>query len=140
MREITVNAVTDQVGTVVRFVNDLLTELDCPERTRVLIDVAVDELFANIARYAYGQEKGTATIRLETEQDPLAVAITFIDHGKAFDPLASEQPDTTRMPIMKRPIGGLGLIMVKKTMDSVSYRYQDGQNILTIRKILDTND
>ena len=136
MREISVRAVTGQVGAVTDFVNALLTELGCSEGARIQIDVAVDELFGNIARYAYGQEAGMATVRLETEENPKCVMITFIDQGAPYNPLAEERPDTTRLPAKKRPIGGLGLFMVKKTMDGVFYRYQDGQNILTIRKII----
>jgi len=134
MDQITVNASLDQVKTVTRFVNERLKPLGCSERVRIQVDVAIDEIFSNIARYAYNPETGPATVRVEVTEDPLSVVITFIDHGVPFDPLASERPDVTRLPKAERPIGGLGLFLVKKTMDELSYEYKDGRNILTIRK------
>lgn len=134
--QITVTAEVDQVKTVTRFVNERLERLGCSERTRIQTDVAIDEIFSNIAHYAYAPETGPATIRVEVEEEPPRVAITFIDHGVPFNPLKEEQPDTTGLSKAERPIGGLGLFMVKKTMDDISYEYKDGQNILTIRKKL----
>ncbi len=134
MREMTVSAVFDQIGPVTEFVNSQLAELGCPERIRIQVDVAVDELFGNIARYAYNPETGPATVRVDAEDDPPCVVITFIDRGVPYDPLSAGFPDTTRLPAKERPIGGLGLFMVRNTMDDVRYSCRDGQNILTIRK------
>ena len=136
MDQMTVSASVENVKMVTRFVNERLDSLGCFERIRVLVDVAVDEVFSNIVNYAYKPETGPATVRVEVEQAPLSVVITFIDHGVPFDPLAEKRPDTTRLPKTERPIGGLGLFLVKKSMDDVSYEYKDGQNILTIRKKL----
>lgn len=134
MQEITVTATFDQIKTVTDFVNDQLAGLGCSERIRIQVDIAIDELFGNIARYAYHPDTGPATVRVDVAENPLCVIITFIDHGVPYDPLAAEIPDTTSLPASERPIGGLGLFMVKKTMDDISYSYRDGQNILTIRK------
>ena len=134
MDQMTVSAVVENVKAVTCFVNERLDELGCSERIKVQVDVAIDEIFSNIARYAYNPETGPATVRVGVEENPLSVVITFIDHGIPFDPLAEERPDTTRLPKGERPIGGLGLFMVKKTMDDVTYEYRDGQNILAIRK------
>ena len=134
--QITVSAEVNQVKAVTRFVNARLERLGCSEKTRIQTDVAVDEIFSNIAHYAYAPETGTVTIRVEVEEEPLRVAITFIDHGVPFNPLKAEQPDTTKLSKAERPIGGLGLFMVRKIMDDISYEYKDGQNILTIRKKL----
>lgn len=134
MNQITVNADVNQVRTVTDFVNGHLEPLGCSERIRIQVDVAIDEIFSNISRYAYNPETGQATVKVEVQEEPLSVIITFIDHGKPFDPLARELPDVTRLPKGERPVGGLGLFMVKKTMDDISYTYKDGQNILTIRK------
>ena len=134
MDQMTVSAVVDNVREVTRFVNERLDGLGCSERIKIQVDVAVDEIFSNIARYAYNPEIGPATVRVEVEETPLCVIISFIDQGVPFDPLAEEQPDTTRLPKGERPIGGLGLFLVKKTMDDIVYEYKDGKNILTIRK------
>ena len=136
MREITVEASLARIGAVTDFVNEQLAELGCPDGIRIQIDVAIDELFGNIARYAYGADTGEATVRMDVEDEPRSVVITFIDRGAPFDPLAWEMPDTTHLPARQRPIGGLGLFMVKKTMDGVAYDYRNGQNMLTIRKKL----
>ena len=134
MREITVDAAVDQIKPVTDFVNQQLEELGCSTRIRIQIDVAIDEIFSNIARYAYSETQGTATVRFDVEREPLSIIITFCDHGEPYDPLSNEMPNTIGLPAKKRPIGGLGLFMVKKTMDAVSYSYEEGQNILKIRK------
>ena len=133
MREITVNASLEEIRRITGHVNALLKELACPERIRIQIDVAIDEVFSNISRYAYYPETGQATVRLEVERDPLCVVITFIDRGAPYNPLTAKEPDLS-LPARKRPVGGLGLFMVRRIMDGVTYGYRDGQNILTIRK------
>jgi anti-sigma regulatory factor (Ser/Thr protein kinase) len=97
------------------------------------IDVAVDELFGNIARYAYPEGAGRATVRIEPDPERQEVSITFLDRGIPYDPLQKEDPDVT-LSAEERKIGGLGIYIVKKSMDAVSYRYEDGQNILCILK------
>ena len=134
MREITVSAVMDQIDAVTAFVNEILSRTGCPQETRCGIDVVIDELLGNIARYAYGPGSGTVTVRVETEDAPPAVILMFMDRGVPFDPLSRECPDTLHLPAPERPIGGLGLFMVREIMDDISYRYQDGMNILTVRK------
>ena len=134
MREMTVEATLEHIKPITDFVNEQLADLGCSQRVRIQVDIAIDELFGNIARYAYDPETGSATVRVDVEDDPLSVIITFIDHGVPYDPLATEFVDTTHLPAKERPIGGLGLFMVKNTMDDISYSYEGGQNILTIRK------
>ncbi len=132
-KEITVPATEDSIRTVADFVDGELDGIACEPRARFQLRVAVDELFSNIVRYAYGPEEGPATIRVSVEEDPLRVVLTFIDRGKPYDPLSAEDPDVT-LPARERKIGGLGIFMVRKTMDSVEYSYENGQNILTVRK------
>ena len=98
------------------------------------IDIAVEELFVNIAHYAYAPQVGHATVRVEIQPEPLAVIITFIDKGMPSDPLAKEDPDVT-LSAQERQIGGLGIFMVKKTMDAMTYEYRDQKNILKIKKL-----
>ena len=102
-------------------------------KAQMQIDIAIDELFSNIAYYAYNPDVGPATVRVEVVEDPMAVVITFIDKGVPYDPLAREDPDTT-LSAEERDLGGIGIYMVKKSMDEVTYEYKDGQNILKIKK------
>ena len=133
MKELTVAASIDNVNVVTEFVDAQLEALDCPMKAQMQIDIAIDELFSNIAFYAYGDGKGDATIRFEEVEDPHAVRITFIDGGTPYNPLAAEDPDTT-LSAEDRKIGGLGIFMVKKSMDELSYEYRDGKNMLSILK------
>ena len=133
MKEITVPATVEYVEAVTEFVNGQLNALHCPLPVRTQIDIAIDELFSNIARYAYDPEEGFATVRLDVTEDTPGVIITLIDRGKPFNPLNTADPDTT-LAAKQRRIGGLGVFMVKKTMDDVSYERRDDMNILTIRK------
>ena len=135
MKELTVVATVENIETVTDFVNEQLEALDCPMKAQMQIDIAIDELFGNIAHYAYNPEIGKATVRVEVIEDPLAVTITFIDNGVPYDPLAKADPDTT-LSAEERGIGGLGIYMVKKSMDDITYEYKDGQNILAIKKNL----
>jgi anti-sigma regulatory factor (Ser/Thr protein kinase) len=102
-------------------------------KAEIQIDVAVEEIFVNICKYAYHPDKGRTQVRVEVLDDPLCVKITFIDHGRPYDPLAKADPDVT-LNAAERPIGGLGIFLVKKTMDAVEYDYKDGSNILTLVK------
>ena len=133
MNEITVAATVENIEVVTDFVNEQLEALDCPMKAQMQIDIAIDELFGNIAHYAYSPEEGEATVRVEVIEEPLAVVITFIDKGVPYDPLAKDDPDVT-LSAEEREIGGLGIYMVKKTMDDITYEYKDGQNILKIKK------
>ena len=135
MDELTMPATIDNIAPVTDFVNHRLAALDCPSQVRIQLDVAIDEIFGNIARYAYTPEVGTATVRMEVEEDPLAVVLTFMDRGKPYDPLAAPPPDVT-LSAKERRIGGLGVFIVKKKMDSMHYEYRDGMNVLTVRKVL----
>lgn len=133
MKELTIDATIKNIEQVTAFVDEQLRVLDCPMKTQVQIDIAIDELFGNIARYAYNPEVGSATVRVEVCEDPVSVVITFIDNGMPYDPLAKEDPDVT-LSLEERGIGGLGIYMVKKTMDDIVYEYKDGKNILKIKK------
>lgn len=133
MKELTVDAAVENIEVVTDFVNEELEKLDCPVKARRQIDIAIDELFGNIARYAYSPDVGKATVRFSVEEKPLEVTITFIDNGIPFNPLEKSNPDTS-LSAEERPIGGLGIFLVKKSMDMVEYEYKNGQNILKIKK------
>ncbi len=133
MKELTIDAKIENISAVTDFVNAELASLGCPMRAQMQIDVAIDELFGNISHYAYNPDVGPATVRVEVAEDPLAVIITFIDGGVPYDPLAKADPNVA-LSAEEREFGGLGIFLVKKTMDDISYEYKDGKNILKIKK------
>ena len=135
MKEMTVAATVENIEIVTAFVDEQLEALNCPMKAQMQIDIAIDELFSNIAHYAYNPDVGEATVRVEIIKEPLSVVITFIDKGVPYDPLTTAEPDTT-LSAEEREIGGLGIFMVKKSMDEIIYRYENGSNILSIRKNL----
>lgn len=133
MKEITLDATASNIAVVTDFVNAELEALGCPSKARMQLDVAIDEVFGNISRYAYGSAVGRATVRLGFDEVEREVTLTFVDSGSEFNPCEAPEPDITLM-LEERPIGGLGLFMVKKMMDGMAYRREDGHNILTLRK------
>lgn len=133
MKTLTVPAGCDQLDTVQGFVDEALDQLPCTFETRLQIQIAVEEMFVNIASYAYAPGTGEAVIGCQVEQEPPSITIQFRDWGKPFDPLAKEDADIT-LSAEERQIGGLGIYMVKNSMDDVDYVYENGQNVLTIRK------
>ena len=135
MKELTVEAAVDQLDAVLAFLDESLEAAGCPMKAQMQIDIAAEEIFVNIAHYAYAPGTGQATVRVEIAGTPAEAAITFVDRGLPYDPLAKADPDVT-LPAEDRPIGGLGIFMTKKIMDDVRYEYKDGQNILTLTKRL----
>jgi anti-sigma regulatory factor (Ser/Thr protein kinase) len=133
MREITIEAKIENLDEVLGFVDGQLEELECPMKAQMQIDVAVEEIFVNIASYAYAPGVGDAVVRFESSQDPASVTITFIDSGVPYDPVQKDDPDVT-LSAEERGIGGLGIYMAKRAMDDMKYVYRDGQNILSISK------
>lgn len=124
----------EQLEPVQRFVEEQIERYDCSARVRFQLAVAVEEIFINIAKYAYRPgQAGQAAVRCCVGGDPLQVTIQFQDQGVPFNPLAKEDADIT-LTAQERQIGGLGILMVKKSMDAVRYSYEDGKNILTIQK------
>ena len=97
------------------------------------IEIAVEEIFVNIVHYAYNPQVGKATVRCEVTDNPMQVIIQFLDSGVPFDPMAKEDADIT-LSAEERNIGGLGIFITKKTMDTVSYKNENGRNILTMTK------
>ena len=116
------------------FVADRIGE-DCSIKTQMQIDLAVEEIFVNIASYAYAPDEGEAALRVEVSDEPRTVTLTFRDRGVPYDPLAREDPDVAALAT-ERQIGGLGVFLTKQIMDEVRYEYRDGQNVLTMRKQL----
>ena len=135
MKELTIEARAENLNTVLAFLDEQLELNDCPMKVQMQMDIAVEELFVNIAYYAYQPSVGMATIQIDFTDDPKTVHVTFIDRGIPYDPVAKEDPDVT-LSAEERKIGGLGIYMVKKSMDAMEYQRKDDQNILTIRKAM----
>ena len=131
--EITLPAIIENIQAATEFVNSHLESMDCPIKVQTQIDIAIDEIFSNIANYAYGEGTGAVTLRMTTAKDNRGVELTFINSGIPYDPLKKPDPDTT-LSADERSIGGLGIFLVKKTMDEMTYEYSDSQNRLTLRK------
>ncbi len=133
MSELRIDALKENLEKVIQFVDEILESEGCTMKIQFQIDVAVEEIFVNIANYAYAPNVGEAVISIDVSGDPKVASITFMDSGIPYDPLKKPDPDVT-LSIEDRAIGGLGIFMVKKSMDHMIYEYKDGKNILTIKK------
>ena len=135
MKELSVEASKSSLAAVLGFIEEQLEGAGCSMKAQMQTGVAAEEIFVNIASYAYPDTPGTATVRVEISGEPKTAQITFIDRGIPYDPLAKADPDVT-LSADQREIGGLGIFMTKKLMDEVTYVYKDGQNMLTLKKQL----
>ncbi len=133
-RSLTLGNQLDQMSRLSAFVDRLAYDACMNQKTRGQIDLALDELVANVINYAY-PENQPGKVRIEARLRNRVLTLVLTDSGKAFDPTAVESPDTT-LDIDERPIGGLGIFLVRQTMDDVQYRRRDGKNILTLKKRL----
>ncbi len=133
MKEMSVRASIENVPVVTDFVESILDEHDFDIKAKTQICIAIDEIFSNIAQYAYAPDTGDATVKVDITENPKAVTITFIDSGTPYNPLAKSDPDTT-LSAEERRIGGLGIYMVKKSMDEMNYEHKNGLNILSFKK------
>ena len=133
IKEITLDATVENIDKVVSFLDTELASLNCNDATKTKIFVAVDEVFSNIANYAYKPMNGKVTVKFNETQDNNQVEISFIDSGKPYNPLTNKDPDVTTS-LEERQVGGLGIYIVKKSMDEVKYEYKENKNILTLIK------
>lgn len=133
MLELTLPAVLESIPRAIGFIDQRLEEAGCGVKAQMQIDLAMDELLANIVHYAYAPGTGDMTVRFEFLEESGQAAITLVDGGRPFDPLQQDDPDVT-LSIEERPIGGLGIYLVRKTMDEMRYEFRDGRNVLTILK------
>ena len=133
MKQLTIKADISQLDQVLSFADGILEEIECPMKVQMQIDIAIEEIFVNIASYAYPGSEGNAVIEVEADGEDKSVQIVFEDEGIPYNPLEKEDPDIS-LSAEDRPIGGLGIFMVKKSMDDMSYEYKDGKNRLTIKK------
>ena len=133
MKQMKTKARREQLESVLMFLEEELSSIEHNTKNKIQLFIAVEELFVNIASYAYYPAEGDAEIDIDTDNENNFVYITFIDSGKPYNPLEREDPDVT-LSAKERKIGGLGIYMVKKSMDDMSYEYKNGCNILKIGK------
>ena len=132
-KKIRVAATKENLETVTAFLDEILDEKDCPLKVRLQIDLALEEMYINIANYAYTPKIGEMELRVAFDEAGRELTLVLIDSGIPYDPLAKKDPDVT-LSADKRKIGGLGIYLVKKTMDSMMYERRDGRNIVTMKK------
>ena len=130
-KEITLDATLENVEKAIEFVNSTVSALPFAQKVKHHIEISVDEIVSNVARYAYEGKTGDVTLKIDTDSE--GVTITVSDSGIVYNPLKKEDPDIT-LTAEERGIGGYGIFIVKKVMDNISYEYKDGKNILKLRK------
>ena len=118
---------------VLGFVEETLEKYDCSIKVQMAVCVAIEEIFINIAHYAYGEGKGDVDFSIGFDENSREVTFRVADKGFPFNPLDKPDPDIT-LPAEEREIGGLGIFITKKTMDSVNYAYENGENVMTMIK------
>ena len=134
MEKLTIEAATENLQQVIDFATELLEAHDCPMKVVMQMELVIEEIFVNVSSYAYRPDVGNVTICVDFAENPSAVKMTFIDGGKPYNPLERPDPDTT-LDIDEREIGGLGIFLVKKNVNDISYEHADGKNILRVKKI-----
>ena len=132
--ELILPAKVENLDEVQAFVGERVGE-DCSPKAQMQLDLAVEEIFVNIANYAYAPGEGKAAVRVQVSEEPRRVDVTFRDRGVPYNPLEKEDPDVTALAA-DRKLGGLGIFLTKQLMDEVQYEYRDGQNVLTLTKNL----
>ena len=127
--EAKIEALSDILG----FVDMMLEKYECPMKIQTAVCVAIEEVFVNVARYAYKDGDGDVTLGIGFDAESRIITFRMRDKGVPFDPLGKPDPDIT-LSAEERDIGGLGIFITKKTMDSVEYDYENGENVLTMTK------
>ncbi|WP_407383600.1 ATP-binding protein [Ruminococcus sp.] len=133
MKRLEIPAEKARLTEVIGFVLDYAEKLGFEKKELFQIKLCTEEVFVNVASYAYGADTGMITVIADGSEEPLTLTLSFIDSGMPFDPLAKPDPAKKR-PLSQAKKGGLGIFLTKRFMDEVSYAYQDGRNILTISK------
>ena len=126
-------AKTEALPDILGFVDDMLEKYECPMKIQMAVCVAIEEVFVNVARYAYKEGEGNVTLGIGFDKESRTISFRMADKGVPFDPLQKPDPDIT-LSAEDREIGGLGIFITKKTMDSVEYVYENGENVLTMIK------
>ena len=135
IKKLVVEAKVENLTMVNEFVEELLQPLNCSIKVQMQLELAVEEIFVNIAHYAYGEKTGKAFITGRILEEPLRLELVFMDEGIPYDPLAREDPNLEQK-MEDRAIGGLGIYLVKKNVEEIAYSHQEGKNMLTLCKYI----
>ena len=135
MKELLIQADMNNLEKIDAMIDRELEGMDLSQEDQIALHIAVEEIYSNIAFYAYPVPPGTVKVRLELDAPKREMKIQFLDRGIPYDPLKKADPDIT-LPAEEREIGGLGIYMVKNSMDQVDYRYEDGWNVFTMKKCM----
>ena len=133
--ELVIEAVIDNLDAVNLFVHKYIEQFEVSKRTLMQLDLVVEEIFVNVASYAYAPNTGSVKILIEAKEEPLTISLTFIDSGVPYNPLEKSDPDVN-LSADDRQIGGLGIFLTKNLVDDMSYQFIDGQNVLELTKSL----
>ena len=133
MEKLTIQATLENLAVATDFIVSSLEEKDCPMKVVMQLELVIEEIFVNVASYAYASGIGEVEIIKDFDKEPRAVEIVFTDSGVPYNPLEKEDPDIT-LAAEDREVGGLGIFLVKKNVDAIDYKYEDGKNILRIKK------
>ena len=128
-------AKTEALPDILGFVEETLEGYGCPMKIQMAVCVAIEEVFVNVAHYAYGGGEGDMNLGIGFDEAKRAITFRMTDKGIPFDPLKKPDPDIT-LSAEEREIGGLGIFITKQTMDCVTYAYENGENILTMIKTI----
>ena len=131
MQDLTIPAQIDHLEVLFNFVNDVIDKAGIDDSQQGKLIVAVEEIFVNISNYAYPDSDGNVFVTVDVTPDK--ILFEFKDTGIPYNPLEKSDPDIT-LSASERAIGGLGIFMVKKIMDDVLYKHENGQNVLTLVK------
>lgn len=124
-----------ELSNFLTFAEKELEKVGCPIKSVMSITVALEEVFVNVAHYAYPDRSGSVNFSIDYDSESRQMIFQISDSGIPFDPLAKPDPDIT-LSAEERQVGGLGIFMMKMTMDDVKYAYTDGQNVLTMKKFI----
>ena len=133
MKEVSLKSTLENVEVLTGIIDSELESVGCPTKAIMQVDVAIDEIFSNIVNYGYDCENEEIVIKYDVDPKDKSISITFVDSGKRYNPLDKDDPNISE-DAETRKIGGLGIYIVKKTMDNMVYKYENNKNYLTIIK------
>lgn len=139
MKEKTFDAQVSELDNLVEFLETELDTFGCDFKTKMQLNIAIEEVFVNIARYAYPESAGTVSFSIGLNKENNSIKMILSDSGIKFNPLEKEEPDIG-LSAQEREIGGLGIFISKKTMDSLKYEYKNGKNILYMKKTINIKE